>query len=193
MNAAADTDADTDADTAWAPVRGTKRPARAARHARHPANATHLANASHLANTTDLANAINIATTTNVANDSGVFILSSLTKVALVVLIVGVVGHDAISIVTTHIAATDQAVAAAEIGRDTLRDTGSPEAAYERAFGYARAHGDDLPSTSFTAGANNTVALTLTRIAPTLIAQYLSPLDSYRHANGHAVASDPVG
>jgi hypothetical protein len=128
----------------------------------------------------------------NPRDDVGVVMLGTLTKVLLVLAVVGTAGYDTVSITTTQLTVRDDAQAAAELGHEALRDRGTPQAAYAAVVKYAKAHGEAVVAKSFTVGSNNTVTVTLRRDAHTIAAEYVPKVSTYVVATATATASDPA-
>ncbi len=118
--------------------------------------------------------------------------VGTLTKVLLVLAVVGTAGYDGISITTTQLSIRDDAQAAAQLGHEALRDRGTPQAAYAAVVKYARAHGDTIVAKSFTVGSDNTVSVILQREANTIAASYVPKVSTYVVATAQASAGDPA-
>ena len=118
--------------------------------------------------------------------------IGTLTKVLLVLAVVGTAGYDAISITTTQLSIRDDAQAAAQQGHEALRDKGTPQAAYAAVVAYARSHGDVVVPKSFTVGSDNTVTVSLRRDANTIAAEYVPKVNAYVVATATASAGDPA-
>jgi Tfp pilus assembly protein PilV len=115
--------------------------------------------------------------------DVGAILLSSLVKFVLVLGIIAVAGYDTFSIAATQVSARDEAQQAAQVALDSLTARETPRQAYRAAVDYVTENGGGtIPEGGFSVAADDTVTLTLTRTAPTLLAGRLSFLDEYVHA-----------
>ncbi len=113
-------------------------------------------------------------------------------KTLVALSIIGAVGYDAISIISTQYFVRDQAQSAARLGHDTLRDQGSVAAAYASVVSYARSQGDTVVPNSFRTGPGNSVTVQLRRSAHTLAAHVIPPTKAYVTATATGTASDPL-
>ncbi|HEX8001554.1 MAG TPA: hypothetical protein VF519_02545 [Mycobacteriales bacterium] len=103
-------------------------------------------------------------------DERGSIIVGWLTKVALVITIVGILGFDAISVATTKMSAADDAQQAARAGADAWVDTrGDVEEAYRAALGYAEKHGGSIDPKDFVVAEDGTVRVRVVKNATTLI------------------------
>jgi hypothetical protein len=128
-------------------------------------------------------------------NDAGLVLVGALVKFLLVVGIVGVIGYDSLSILTTQYSVRDDASAAAIAGHDALANAmGRQSAAYAAVLAYAKDHGDVVVSQgpSNTSGRRYSWTVELRRDAHTIIASRLPRVKQYVVATASASASDPV-
>lgn len=105
------------------------------------------------------------------ACDRGDIVLSWLTKVVAVLAVAGIGLFDAISIGTTAVTLTDQGSYAAREASETWKDTHNLQQAYNAAVASAIAQNADnvVDAGSFRVDKDNTVHLTISREAPTLV------------------------
>lgn len=118
-------------------------------------------------------------TTSRWADERGAVLVSSLVKLVLAVGIVGVIGYDSLSIVRTQVELRDEAVQAAQVAHDALRERATIEEAAAAAVAYATAHGATVPRGGVAVSKDGVVTVTLTATAPTLVAGRISALDDY--------------
>lgn len=98
-----------------------------------------------------------------------------LTKVVLLIAVVGVTGVDSISVFSARLSVQDDAATAAVAGRDSYANNHNVVTAYAAAVDAAtQVHpGVVVPAQTFVVGANGTVTVTATRMPSTLVAHYL--------------------
>jgi 2-keto-3-deoxy-galactonokinase len=125
-------------------------------------------------------------------DEAGVIMVSTLTKLVVVLGLVGAAGFDTISIASTELSVRDHAQAAAQIGHQALHDKATPEAAYAAVVKYAKSNGDTVVAKGFSVGARETVTVTLRRDAATMLAKYLPGINDYVTAIATASATNPL-
>ncbi len=126
------------------------------------------------------------------AEDVGVLLVSTLTKVLLVLGVLGLMGYDAVVMSINSLSLHDQAQAAAQAGHTVLHDRKDPQAAYSAVVSYAKERGLTVVPQSFAISSHNTVTVELRREAPVIIARYVPRINSYVVATASASAGDPV-
>lgn len=103
-------------------------------------------------------------------DERGTIIVGWLTKVALVLTLVGVMGFDLISVATTKIGATDDATNAARIGSEAWVDSrGDVQEAYAAALAYAEKKGASIDPADFSVEPDGTVRVRIVKTATTLL------------------------
>ncbi len=114
-------------------------------------------------------------------DDRGDIVLGWLTKLVVVLGVLGVLGFDAISLGTSYFQAEDHANTAARAASDTHRAGSAPnvQAAYDAALAEVLEHGETIDPQSFTISPQGEVSLTLRRTAPTLVMEKVGPLRSF--------------
>jgi hypothetical protein len=127
------------------------------------------------------------------AEDVGVILLSTLTKVLLVLGVLGVIGYDSVALSINTLSLKDDAQAAAQEGHQVLHDRKDPQAAYNAVVRYAKEHRLTVVPQSFAVSSNNTVTVEVRREAPVIVARYVPRLSSYVVATASASVGDPVG
>ena len=103
-------------------------------------------------------------------DERGSIIVGWLTKVALVLTLVGIVGFDLVSVATTRVSAADDATHAARAGATTYADTrGDVQAAYRAALSYAEERNGTIEPKDFVVEADGTVRVKVVKTATTLV------------------------
>lgn len=123
-------------------------------------------------------------------SDSGSIVLGWLTRLVLVIGLLGLVGFDGIALVKTNFTAADHAGTAATAGADVYHQTKNVQAAYNAAK--AAVPGDTIDAKAFLVDTTTgKVHLTVTEEAVTLWVYRISPLKKYTivHASADANAS----
>ncbi|MDX6198034.1 MAG: hypothetical protein QOJ79_1185 [Actinomycetota bacterium] len=110
-----------------------------------------------------------------VHEDRGDIVLGWLTKLAIVLGVLGLLGFDAISLAQAHFQAADRASTAAQAAAEEYRSSHDVQRAFNAA--YATVSGDDsIESTTFRVGADGLVRLRLHHVATTLVLRHIGPL-----------------
>lgn len=123
----------------------------------------------------------------------GAVVLGWLTKLVIVLAVIGVAGFDALSIVTTHLSASDEANAAAQAAEDSWSQSpGQVQLAYDAAAQYAEQHGDRIPPRSFTIAPDGTVHLRVVKTVQTLVVRHIGPLQHLQVIRAEGTATPPT-
>jgi hypothetical protein len=110
-----------------------------------------------------------------VQGDRGDVVLGWLTKLVVVLGLVGLVAFDGISVAQAHFQAADRATTAAGAAADEYKTSHDVQKAYNAAF--ATVTGDDTIETkTFRVAEDGTVTLRLHHVATTLVLRRISPL-----------------
>ena len=116
-----------------------------------------------------------------VHGDRGDIVLGWLTKLAVVLGVLGVIAFDGIAIAQAHFQAADRATTAAAAAADEYKASHDLQKAYNAAF--ATINGDDTIETkTFQVADDGTVTLRLHHIATTLVIRHVGPLKHYADA-----------
>jgi hypothetical protein len=126
------------------------------------------------------------------ANDAGAILVSTLTKVLLVLAVIGTIGYDSLSIFTTQYRVRDDAVQAALAGNIALHTTGSPAAARAAVIRYAAQNGDVIVRQGPAPDRKNGWYVELRREARTIVASYVPRAKDSIVATASSTASDPL-
>lgn len=120
-------------------------------------------------------------------SDNGSIVLGWLTRLVLVMAVLGLIGFDGVALVKTNFTASDHAITAASAGADSYRQTKNVQQAYDAAV--AAVPGDTIDPKLFlvnpTTGA---VHLTVAEKVVTLWVYRISPLKKYTTVHASADA-----
>jgi hypothetical protein len=123
--------------------------------------------------------------------DAGSIEAGWLTKVVLLIAVVGVAGVDSVSLLSTRLSVQDDAANAAIAGRDSYASSHNVATAYDAARNAAtRLHPDVLvPAQTFVVMRDGSVTATAIRTPSTLVAHYLPWVREHlpQRATEHAV------
>ncbi len=109
------------------------------------------------------------------SRERGDIVTGWLTRVVLVLAVVGVIGFDGVTVGMASVSAQDQANTAAQVARDNFAQNHDVEQAYQAAL--ASAHGSDVADVirpaDFSVTKDGDVTLHLSRQIHTVVAHYL--------------------
>lgn len=108
--------------------------------------------------------------------DRGDIVLGWLTKLVVTLAVLGVIGFDAISLVSTRFQTEDHAQSAARAASETYKSGKDLQAAYDAAVAEVVEHGDTVDATTFAIAPDGAVTLTLQALAPTMLLEKVGPL-----------------
>jgi hypothetical protein len=108
--------------------------------------------------------------------DRGDIVLGWLTKLVVVLALLGVIGFDAISLGSTRFQAEDHAQAAVRAAHETYRGAKDLQAAYDAAVAEVAGHGDTIDPARFTVAPDGLISLTLHRTASTMVVEKIAPI-----------------
>ena len=111
--------------------------------------------------------------------DRGDIVLGWLTKLAVTLAVLGVVGFDAIALGTAQFQAEDHAQTAARAAVESYRADKNLQKAYDAALAEVAPDGDTLDAAAFTAAPDGSITLTLRQQVPTLVMEKIGPLRHY--------------
>ena len=113
------------------------------------------------------------------SGDRGDIVLGWMTRVVAVLAVLGVLGFDAVSLVSARFTAEEHAQSAAREAASTFSRSPAPQTAYDAALAQVMGSGDTIDPASFAVGQDGSVTLTLQRTAPTLVLERIPPLRSW--------------
>lgn len=109
--------------------------------------------------------------------DRGDIVLGWLTKLVVILSVVGILGFDLIAIGQAHIQASDRAGTAARAAAEAYSSSKNVQTAYDAAFA-TLTDGDTIPPTTFVVAQDGSVDLRLNHSAVTLFVHRIGPLAS---------------
>ena len=113
--------------------------------------------------------------------DRGDIVLGWLTRLVVVLAVLGLIAFDGVAVAQAHFQAADRASTAAVAAADEYRTSHNVQQAYNAAF--ATVSGDDtIETTTFKVAPDGTVTLRLHHIATTLIIRHISALKGWAEA-----------
>lgn len=115
----------------------------------------------------------------NVSNDRGDIVLGWLTKLVVILGVLGVVGFDLISLGAGRMQAEDHAQTAVRAANESYRSAPDLQAAYDAAVAAVVEHGDTIEAQSFTVAPDGQITLTLHRSVSTMIVEKITPIRSW--------------
>lgn len=124
-------------------------------------------------------------------SDRGEIILGWLTKLTLVLSVLGLVAFDGISLVQARFQAADRAQQAAGAAARAYGSSPDVQKAYEAALLEVAASGDTIAPTEFAIAPDGAVTVTVRRTAPTLVVEKVGPLRPYAEVASSATARRP--
>ncbi len=107
--------------------------------------------------------------------DRGDIVLGWLTKLAVTLAVLGVVGFDAVSLGAARFQAEDHAQAALRAANDSWKSSKDLQAAYDAALAEVADDGDSIDPQTFTATPDGALTLTLHRTASTMLVEKIGP------------------
>ena len=114
-----------------------------------------------------------------------------LTKLVLVLSVLGVLGLDGFAWASARVGAQDSAEQAGRAAASAWEQTGHLQSAYDAALAEVGKSGDSIDPGSFTASPDGAVTLTLRREAATLVLHRIPPLRHLTQVSA-TVVSDPA-
>ncbi|MFN2522057.1 MAG: hypothetical protein ABR614_01895 [Mycobacteriales bacterium] len=120
-------------------------------------------------------------------DDRGDIVLGWLTKLVVVLGLLGIVGFDGVALVQSRFQAADRATTAASAAATDFATSKDPQKAYDAAFA-TLVDGDTIETTTFTVGTDGTVTLRLHHATTTLLLHKVGPLKKYGDAVGTGTA-----
>ena len=115
--------------------------------------------------------------------DSGAIVLGWLTKVAVLLGVLGVFAFDGISLVHTRLMAADAATTAANAAAENFKTTKNVQLAYNAAIATVGSNPDaSIETATFHVGSDGVVTLRLHLKATTLVVRHIPPLRHFEDA-----------
>lgn len=113
------------------------------------------------------------------ADDAGGIVIGWLTRLVVVLAVVGVIGFDAVSIAVAHVNIVDDANSAVQAASLSWQSAHNIETAYQAAEAALPPGEEEVLPTSFAIAADGTVRLTVRRTVRTLIVRHLGSLSRW--------------
>ena len=107
--------------------------------------------------------------------DRGDIVLGWLTKLVVIIALLGLVGFDLIAVGQAHLQASDRATTAARAAADSYQTSRNTQAAFDAAYA-TLVDGDTIDTSTFTVGPDGAVSLRLRHQAVTLLVEKIGPL-----------------
>jgi len=107
--------------------------------------------------------------------DRGGIVLGWLTKLVVIMAVVGVLGFDLIAIGQAHLQASDRATTAARAAAESYQSTRNTQQAFDAAYA-TLVGGDTIEPSTFTVDAGGAVSLRLSHSVTTLLVEKIGPL-----------------
>jgi cytoskeletal protein RodZ len=123
--------------------------------------------------------------------DRGDIVLGWLTRLVVVLAVVGVLGFDAVALGVGRLKAEDRAQAAARAAAQSWRQDEDVQVAYEAALATTERLEDAIPPASFTVGPDGAVTLTVEHTATTLLLEKVGPLRDWATSAATATGRPP--
>lgn len=114
-----------------------------------------------------------------VARDRGSIVVGWLTKIVVVLALLGVALFDGMSVAVAHMNGSDDANTAAGAANTAWEQTHSVQAAYDAAAASITNPNESVLTTGFSVESNGTVHLLLRRQATTLLMSKIGPLKKF--------------
>ncbi|MCU1602666.1 MAG: hypothetical protein JWO22_3375 [Frankiales bacterium] len=112
------------------------------------------------------------------SSQDGAIVVGWLTKLALVVAVIGFLGYDGVSIATAHVSASDRANTLASEAADDVRQSHDINKSYLVIRAEAEAEGDTLAPKDFQVSSNGNVTIILGHKANSL---WMDHISAFRH------------
>ena len=119
--------------------------------------------------------------------DAGDVIVGWLTRVAAVLLVVGLIGFEVLSVVVAHIQLGDTAASAGSTALTAYAGSHNLDTAYNQAEVVAEESGATIIQKSFRINADGSVEFTIRKTANTLVLQHISATEGWTHVKAHVV------
>ena len=125
--------------------------------------------------------------------DSGSIVIGWLTKLAVVLAVVGVALFDVVSVTAAGIGAEDDANSAASAAGFEWHNTHNVQSAYDAAVESLPSDSESIPVKSFVIDSAGTVRLVVHRVTRTMLVQHIGPLEKrFGVVTAHGEAEQPT-
>ena len=124
--------------------------------------------------------------------DVGSIVIGWLTKVALVLTILGVAGFDAVSVASANLSTSDDANSAASAAAADFKTSHNAASALAAAEGAITNPNEQLVKGSLTIAPDGTVTVQVERKVTTVVMNHIGPLKKYTVVNATGEAAPPT-
>ena len=124
--------------------------------------------------------------------DRGSIVIGWLTKLVVVLAVVGVIMFDVVSVSAARVGAEDDASQAAESAGFEWRSTHDVQQSYQAALDSLPSDSESIPAKSFVIDSSGTVHLTVHRLTRTMLVQHIGPLKHFTVVTAHGVSEPPT-
>jgi hypothetical protein len=124
--------------------------------------------------------------------DSGSIVIGWLTKLIVIIAVLGVMLFDALSVTAADIGAKDDASQAATVAVSEWRTSHNVQMAYQAALDSLSSDSEQIPARDFVVNSDGSVQLVLQRTVKTLLVHRIGPLKHYAVVTAHGEASAPA-
>lgn len=124
--------------------------------------------------------------------DRGSIVIGWMTKLIVVLAVVGVILFDVVSVTIARVSAEDDASQAAEVAGFEWRSSHNIQAAYDAAVQSLPSDRERIPARSFVIDSAGTVHLVVKRVTSTMIAQHVGFLNRYDVVTAHGESHQPT-
>lgn len=119
--------------------------------------------------------------------DAGDMVIGWLTRVAVIMLVIGLIGFEALSIMVTKIQLGDTATSAGSTALSAYSGSHSVSVAYQQAQAVAAADGASIVQKSFRFNVDGSVEFTIRKTANTVLVQHLNATSAWARVKEHVV------
>jgi len=125
------------------------------------------------------------------SRDRGSIVIGWLTKLIVVLAVVGVILFDVVSVSAAHVGATDDANNAAEAAGYEWRTSHNIQQAYDAALQTLPSDSESIPPKSFVIDPSGIVRLTVHRVTRTMLMEHIGPLKHYALVSANGESAPP--
>jgi len=126
----------------------------------------------------------------SLADDRGAIRVVTLTRLAVILGIVGILGYDSFAVMSTHVSTENDAQNAAYAASQAWHDNPSIDAAYQAAVTTLAGNpGETVETTGFTVDPGGTVHLVVVQKAKTVVFSHIGAMKTWVTATEHGDAN----
>lgn len=124
--------------------------------------------------------------------DRGSIVIGWMTKLVVVLAVLGVMLFDAVSVTVARVSAEDDASQAAEVAGFEWRSSHDVQRAYDAAVQSLPSDSERIPPKSFVIDSAGTVRLAVKRTTQTMVAHHIGPLQRFDVVTAHGESEQPT-